>query len=1029
MKTLKLFIAAMICLALTGGLLFAGTTGKIVGTVVDSETKESLPGAVVELLGTSIGANTDIDGRYFIVNVPVGTFSLQARMMGYEAVTVTNVKSIMDLTTTINFKLKPTVLEVKGITVEAKRQMVILDATSTSRVVSTKEIMAMPNASAANVIGNTAGVVTTGAQMNVRGGRSDEMAFFVDGVTVTDVLTGAMGAQINTAAIEEVMVITGGFNAEYGEAMSGVVNVVTKEGGDKLSMYGNYSTDEYMGSESRNYNKFELSLGGPTPMVKNLSYFLSAEVTNTSDRRPVFMPETYYTHDPSKDYIWADTVQYSYSAWDSIWEYETTGWDTLGAPIIDTTFLNLGWTSGWADSSAEDWAIEKARRIEQGTMRGWKEYDKNYLPHGDYNSYRLQGKITYKIQPINAKITLGGFANRDQNGNYSSYWKYWLDSYYSYLQKSYQGNATWRHQISKTTFYTFTFNKFSTKTMQGVRDTTAEKDRSWWEDYTFLSDEDADNDNMFDAYEGQSYNAANVDNPYGVAGIFCTFGLARLWQKTSAEYIAGKLDLTSQVDKFNQLQAGIDIKKHHVFLKYNSLPWDMVPFEDYYDLRPTTAAVYVQDKLEFEGFIVNAGLRLDYMDPASLKKVNNFNMTDTASMVAAEVKYKLSPRLGVSHPISEKTVLHVSYGQFFQQPQLQYLYESLQANIARGNTVMGDPDLGVQRTIAYEIGFNHQFTNDLAGDVTAYYKDIFDLLGTRLLRDTTSGLSYSSYMNAEYGNVRGVEFSVQKRASANGIFSGKASYSLMFAKGSASDPWEGYIDYIYGGGTDPATGLSVPFPKTDNALDFDQRHTFSISTSFDFHDKFGPAIGGFRPLANVSINLLNNIGSGFPYTVFTSKGLRVGEVNAGRMPWSWNCDLAANKSFKVAGVNMSLDFEVLNLFNRKNTADVWAATGVPQTDGTNWDLATFIALGETPAYIASGSVDEDGNAILVPNPEYSKWRDLNSDGTIDPYEAYATKVAAWNDYVSDPINYDRSLGYGRAYGEPRRTRLALSFSF
>ncbi len=1011
MKTLKFFIAAVVCMVMAGGLLFAGTTGKIVGTVTDSETKEPIPGAVVELLGTTIGANTDMDGRYVIVNIPVGTYSLKARMMGYESVTITNVKSIMDLTTTINFKIKPTVLISEGITVTAKRQMVIPDATSTSRVVSTKEIMAMPNASATNVIGNTAGVVNSGGQMNVRGGRSDEMAFFVDGVSVTDALSGAMGAQINTAAIEEVMVITGGFNAEYGEAMSGVVNVVTKEGSDKFNMYGRYTTDLFMMGKSRNYNKGEVSLGGPVPYINNLGYFLSAELNNTDDIRPCFMPDKYYEHDPSKDYFWADTLRYSRAVWDTIW-----------AP--DSSYT-LGWTGDWSDSSDAAWAAEKERRIAEGTMRGWKEYDKNYLPHGDFNSYRLQGKVSYKIQPINAKISLGGFANRDQRGSYTSSFKYNLDNYYSFLQKAYQVNTTWRQQIGNNTFYTLIFNKFYTKTMTGVRDSAAESTRSWWEDYTFLSDADADEDSMYDAYEGKAYSDNDVNNPYGVDGVFYTYGLARLWQKTVAQYWGVKMDVTSQVNRFNQLQGGAEFKKHNVYNKNNSLPWDPVPFKDFYDFNPITGAAYLQDKLEFEGFIVNAGLRLDMLMPESQKKVNNFNLSDTASMVDAETKYKISPRLGMSHPVTDRTVLHVSYGHFFQQPQLQYLYESLQANISRGNSIMGDPDLGAQRTIAYEIGFSQQFTNDVAGDVTIYYKDIFDLLGSRLLRDSVSGLDYTAYQNAEYGNTRGFEVTMQKRP-GNGVFSGKVSYTLMLAKGTASSALEGYSNN-YNQGTDPATGLPYPSPKVDSYLEFDQRHTFSVSTNFDFDANFGPKVVGFKPMANVSVSLLNNIGSGFPYTVTDAKGKPVGETNEGRMPWTWSCDLLASKSFILAGVKMSLDLQILNLFNRKNIQNVFSNTGTINDDGKIINLDEFIATGSIPDSI-SYTVDEFGNDVMVPNSYYSKWRDLNSDGTIDPYEKYTTYIAAWNDYISDPYCGAR-VPNTAAYSGPRRATMGLSFNF
>lgn len=1022
MKHLRLIMAAALLLGLAGGTAWAATTGKLVGVVIDADTKEPLPGAVVTVLGTTMGANTDLDGRFIIVNVPVATYSVQARMMGYDPMTVTNVKVIMDLTTTVNFRLKPTVLEIKGVVVEAKRQMVIPDATTTTRVTSAQEIMAMPAASTNNVVANTAGVVTSGGAMNVRGGRSDEMAVFIDGVTVTNALTGAQGAQINTAAIQEVMVITGGFNAEYGEAMSGVMNVVTKEGSDKHDVYLKYTTDELLLDNSRHENRLEASFGGPVPGLKSLNYFLSGELRNTDDIRPVFMQDKYYVHDETKDRFWGDTIQFSQSEWDPT--------DTVG---LDN------WTGEWGDSTAEAWNAEKARRYANRAnwQRGWKEWDKPYLPHSQYQSYRLQGKLTFKLTP-QMKISVGGLINRDQRELYTGTWKYNLDNYYSYLTKARQLNATWRHQVSTKTFYTLILSHFKNEDMQGVKDTTAEKDRQWWEDYIFLSDADTNRDSIYDAYANQSYNANNVDNPYGTAGIFYTSGLARLWQKTYAKYNAAKFDITSQVDRYNMVQAGVDVKMHDVFLKSNSLPWNPEPFKDYYNFKPITGAAYIQDKLEFEGFIVNAGLRFDYMNSKAKKKVDNFNLTDTASMIDAKPKYKLSPRLGISHPITEQTVLHLSYGHFFQQPQLQYLYESLKADITRGNTVMGDPDLGVQRTIAYEVGFSHQFSEDIAGDVTLFYKDIFDLMGTRLVEDLrevgNTGLDYTSLVNAEYGNSKGLEITLQKRPGKD-IFSGKLAYTLSVAKGTASDAWEGYSYWYYALGTDPATGRPYPNPSNDNFLQFDQRHTFSISTNFDFDEKFGPALGRFKPLANISINLLTNINSGQPYTLKDAKGRALSEYNGARMSWAWNTDLLLTKGFKLFGAGLNLNFEMFNVFNRKNTLNVFPQTGDPVNDGRYITINSFSATPTPNYYWVVGDMDGDGtvgnsaaDSVRTPNPVYNAVADLNGDGKIDQNEKYINFLEAWKDLTSDPFNGSREPNT-QAYDGPRRMRLSLVFSF
>jgi outer membrane receptor for ferrienterochelin and colicin len=1007
MKNLVKTVVAMVSIMIIGNFAFAGTTGKIVGTVIDSETKEPIPGAVIQLLGTELGANSDMDGRYMINNVPVGTYSLQARMMGYEGVTVTNIKSIMDLTTTINFKLKPTVLQVEGITITATRQMVIADATSTTRTTSKQEILALPGASATTAIQQTAGVVSQAGAMNVRGGRSDEMAYFIDGVVVNDPLQGRVGAQINTSAIEEVMVITGGFNAEYGEAMSGIVNVVTREGSDKFSGSLKYTTDEFMLSDSRNYNKIEGSFGGGIPFVKNAFFFFSGEYNNTNDQYNHFMPDKYYVHDPSKDYFWGDTLRYSQSSWDT---------------------LANQWTGEWVDSSDAAWAAERERRLDYFTMKGWELSDKPYLPHTNFNTYRLQGKLTYKINPINAKLSLGGFANRDQRGLYAATWKYHLDGLPYELTKSYQVSSNWRQQVNNKTFYNVILNHFNTAYRYGNIDTVAEKTRNFWEDYTFLSDNDLDYNGTFDAYDGQDRSYNIPDNPYGYISSaemsLITRGLYRRWEMTEARYHGFKFDITSQANRSNQVQAGLEYKQHRMYRKYNSLPADPDPFKDSYTFKPVTGAAYLQDKLEFEGFIINAGLRFDYVDSKAEYYIYQFN--PDSGKIAAETKWKLSPRLGISHPITERTVFHLSYGHFFQQPQFQYLYETLEADvISRGNSIVGSPDLASQKTIAYEAGLSHQFNTDLAGDLTIYYKDLFDLLSGRTVSDTVTGKDYFAYVNGDYGNVRGAEIAIQKRAAPGGIFSGRASYSLSMARGSASDPIDGYYNWR---GIDPITGLLLEPPKVDYYLEFDQRHGFNLSTNFDLGDGYGPRMLGFKPLSNVSISLLNNLASGFPYSRTDSKGKIIGEFNGYRTPWTWNMDLMASKDFSLGQLGFSLNLEVFNLLNRKNVANVFAQTGLNDNDGRLKTISEVFPTSDSIWAYKIATTDSAGNNVLVPNEYYSKWADADSNGYINREEKYGSYVNAWNDMVTDPRNGNRQP-YSAAYYGPRRLRLSLSFNF
>jgi len=290
-RGLALFAVAGLILALAASGVLAGTTGKIVGKVTDAKTGEGLPGANVTLVGTRMGAATDLDGSFVIINIPVGTYAVQASMIGYNTVTSTGVRSIQDLTTRQDFKLQMGVIGVKGIEIKAVRPLVETSKTTTTRITTTREIEAMPVARPQDVVAVTAGAVGSGNNINIRGGRRDEVSYLVDGLSINDANVGGAGLNINKLAIQEVMVQTGGFSAEYGEALSGIVNVVTKEGGDKFTGILRMTSDQILGPWSNHYNLYETSVGGTVPGIKAMKYYLSGELNLTDNRRPMFLKD------------------------------------------------------------------------------------------------------------------------------------------------------------------------------------------------------------------------------------------------------------------------------------------------------------------------------------------------------------------------------------------------------------------------------------------------------------------------------------------------------------------------------------------------------------------------------------------------------------------------------------------------------------------------------------------------------------------------------------------------------------------
>ncbi|MGH7495224.1 MAG: TonB-dependent receptor [bacterium] len=286
----KKILAACLLALLVDASVRAGTTGKISGRVVDKANKAGLPGASVQIEGTTLGAATDRNGEYVILNVPPGTYTVKLSFIGYGAVTISNVKVSINQTTTLNLELAESTLQSEEVVVVAERPLVRQDATGTVAVVGREEIQALPVRDFIEVVQLRAGVVGEDGNINIRGGRSNEVAYLVDGVYVEDPLFGGLGTRVHNDAIEQLEFLSGTFSAEYGDALSGVVNIVTREGAEKLAAKLDARTGEFASPYSGyDESRFIASVSGPTGALPNLSFFLSGE----SDRRGSWLPFGY----------------------------------------------------------------------------------------------------------------------------------------------------------------------------------------------------------------------------------------------------------------------------------------------------------------------------------------------------------------------------------------------------------------------------------------------------------------------------------------------------------------------------------------------------------------------------------------------------------------------------------------------------------------------------------------------------------------------------------------------------------------
>jgi outer membrane receptor protein involved in Fe transport len=835
-------LATLIGLVIWASAL-AGTTGKIAGIVTDAANGRPLPGVNVLLEETTLGASTDLNGRYFILNVPAGVYALRAEMIGYSPMRQTEVQVNVDLTATVDFSLQETVLDVaEVITVVAERPLVRMDVTSSSQITTAREIQEMPVEEVDDIIETQAAVTTDiDGHTHMRGGRKEEVAYMVDGILVKNPYSGQMdNLNINASAIEEMVAVSGTFNAEYGNAMSGIVNIVTKAGGQKPS--GRFSA--YVGDhvsdhtdvfpdiddiEPFNVRNLQGSIGGPLPLLGHrTAFFLSGQVDVT------------------------DGYLYGYN------KYSQKALRDENENILP-------------DTTRPDF-------MERVSMKPDLRMS-------------FSGKLTF--QPVdNIKLTAGYLRYRREYKTYDHRWKYLPESTYNRRRQSDRGHCTLTHTLNLSTFYSLRLSYME----QQYR-------------YFLWGANDPDSgyaDPRYDRVEARDYQSQN----------FWKNSILSWWFKQKTISRTYNFDLTSQIHQAHQVKTGFEFNDHELTLfeidpTYNAYVSGDSRFAfNRYRHRPYELAGYIQDKIELRDMIINAGIRFDHFQPDGWKfavgRDESEDFPEEDSVATLETSSQLSPRLGVAHPISDKGVLYFSYGHFFQIPSYNYIYTNSELELRDKETAPGE--LKPQKTVIYEVGFKQEMVEDLALNVTGFYKDITNLIATKRFK-LTAAESYFQYVNRDYGNVKGVTVELTRRQ--RDLLGFDINYTYQVAEGNASDPDAEHDDW--------AANLRRQPEKKVVPLDWDQTHTLNISVTLGQPDNWG-------------LGLIGKYGSGLPYTPLDVKGHRTGEENSERKPAQLNFDLNARKDFiwrDVYGRDLrtAIFIRVYNLFDRKNEIIVWDSTG------------------------------------------------------------------------------------------------------
>ncbi len=314
---MKNFTTCIILCILLLSAVFATETGKIVGKVVDSETNNPMPGVNIVLLGTSFGAATDDNGEFIIMFVPPGIYRVKTTFIGYADVIIENVRVTRDLTTNLytssegyTIGMSPEAVMGESVTVFAKKPLIEINATNEVRVTRAEDIKNMAVRGSRNIAALQTGVVDDNVNLHVRGGRSEEVGYYVDGVYVNSnyqIANPSAGnrfsnrrgysGDIPNLGLEEVSFQAGGFGAEYGSANAGIINTASKTGGEEYQLSLEAITDGFLSSDptiedempfafSYGYNLFSGSFGGPIPALKFLRFFTAVELTEMADGSP-----------------------------------------------------------------------------------------------------------------------------------------------------------------------------------------------------------------------------------------------------------------------------------------------------------------------------------------------------------------------------------------------------------------------------------------------------------------------------------------------------------------------------------------------------------------------------------------------------------------------------------------------------------------------------------------------------------------------------------------------------------------------
>lgn len=965
--------------------LALGQTGKLSGEVVEAETGDPLPGANVRIEGTTKGAAANEDGEYTIFQVQPGTYTIVASFVGYQTVRRRNVEIVSGVTERLDFELQGAEFEGQEIVVTAQEDLVSETATNAVRRIDREELESLPTQSSETYYTIQPGVTEQNGEIHVRGARSSQTDYLLEGISTKSVLGSDNVVPVIPQAIEETQVFSGGYAADKGGANGGIVQQKLRTGGETISAMAQYEGDQiadvFGDTYSYDYQNVVATTGGPLAR-DDIRFFVAGNYRDSGNRTPLFWNSA-DLNEKTNGGLCADISS-----------------SDCHPPVDDNTQDTASTSLSWQDGNVpglgnpeEEWRINGTLSFDFSPLQVRLSYASvnreqrlNFTPVEEFYNQRRIPKREDTRRLVSVQPTYFITENTFLEGE-AGYFQYDFEVYDPLIGKPSKGKGgvlpylldmrdrnvvaeqlgvgtdsaslaqsrytrLWAGRYQTPPGYTFNafgFEMPGEPSFSGWR----QQEQSYWNFSIDLVSQQGAHTLRF----GGEYRTWTVRNYSG--------GIGQVGGNLAAqarENPALRDTLGNEPDRFAQSVREADVN----YYGYDEFGNEVDSGPDG-PREPVLGAMYINDKLEYEDIIVNAGLRLNYYssdsyvapDPANPpidESIAQIAVGGENGLKEADADINLEPRLGISFPISEKTAFHLQYGKFSQLPDLGNVYAG------RGEMTDGggfDPytwDVDPIKTTQYEIGFGRQFSEFVAFDLTAYYRRTDDLLTIEEIQTSSeSGLDpYFVYTNGAFNITRGVELSLRSRR-FRGVMA-MANYSLTNAKGTETDPRSRV----------GAINQRSPVPSQVKPLRYQRPHTGSVVLDYQ------SGSGQSRWASDWGVNLLFRFGSGHPYTKSTG-GIgqrRVDQgpllvdsdprnrvpqepLNSSTTPFTYLTDLRLKKGFNLGPASLEAYIYVQNLLNRRNTENVYLRTGRTESDGflDNPELSREIVASEGQRFV------------------------------------------------------------------------------